>query len=124
MPTYKLHQDHQRPVITLHINKQPHLFLIDTGATHTMLSPSLIPDLSQDQRQTIQAIPADGLGGTVGVCRIAVRFNLLGVSLHEVIFTEEAGDRRRVSGLIGQDVLQKFSRVIIDNRQKTICFEL
>lgn len=112
-------------IIKLRINGEFHHFLIDTGAEKTMLSP----ELAKDNPVKDKMISA-GVGGFTMHNIVGVNFNLLGVGVNNVgvdpklfkYMTESAGVK--ISGLIAQDVLNKFKSYTIDNEKGTIEFNL
>jgi hypothetical protein len=112
-----------RPVIELIINKKPYRFLLDTGATHTVLAPELLPELNKQQEATRKTIKCYGIGEPIHTKYIAICFRFVGVSLNKVMFHQAATEHYdNVSGLIGQDILSQFSQVCFDYKNKVVRF--
>lgn len=127
MPTLKLLPNrYKRPLVLLHINKKQYKFLIDTGATHTILSECLLSILTPKQLQNKIRSYSTGVGGRVQSDRFPVQFNFVEISIYSVIFSDEVVQPNRIEadGIIGQDILQQYKRVIIDNEKQLITFEL
>lgn len=115
----------KRPIITLRINGHEYRFLIDTGATHTVLHPSLLPDLNTTQVASRRQIDCHTVGNKVSIDFIAVVFRFAGVSIPQTMFNQYAGENiDHTHGLIGQDILQQFKSVTFDNVRRVVKFEL
>src|ERR1700747_3721549 len=126
MPTLRLvATPTRRSIIELCINGSNYRFLIDTGATHTILSPVLIPTLSNSQKATSRILTAHDFGGITHGEMLDVRFNFVGVYITSVVFhlqTKKIFDQ--TPGLIGQDILQQFKSVTFDNVRRVVRFEV
>ena len=103
------------PLIEMTINKTKHLFLVDTGCSHSMFAKELLGGM---EIKPIGASEALGVGGSHIAFIMPVRFNFCGVSLPELSVGPALPPG--VSGLIGQDLLQKFSIVEFNNRERTV----
>jgi clan AA aspartic protease (TIGR02281 family) len=127
---FRLADEKKKPLILIEasINNQgPYSFVIDTGATMTVLSPEIARklelDLSSDTKDT-----AHGAGGQMQVSLVSLKSLRIGeaeakdlkaavmdlTSLKQII-----GD---FDGVIGYNFLFQF-RVMIDYPQKVISFE-
>jgi predicted aspartyl protease len=126
MPTLRLvATPTRRPIIELRINGRMYHFLIDTGATHTVLDTSLLPILNEQQQQTRRTIKCHGVGSSVHTERITVCFRFVGVSIDKVMFHQAAREHfDHTHGLIGQDILQQFKSVTFDNVNHVVRFEV
>ena len=110
------------PIIEMNIHGKTHLFIIDTGAQGTLLSRELVGNREISGMQVL-----GGVGGGERSPVVLVNFKLLGVAIDKINITSIFDDFKRelgivISGLIGQDVLQQFSSITIDNRKKRITF--
>jgi predicted aspartyl protease len=109
-------------LVRVHVNgKGPHHFVIDTGATTTMLDAELATELRLRGTGVMEVVTSGGTfrapTGTLDELSVGgARFSSLGVSwmpLDEV----RRGDRR-IAGIIGQDVLGRRSLVIDYERRR------
>ena len=130
MPTLHLYNYYhmKTPVIKLHIHNRDHFFIVDTGASHSVIIPELIPSLSDNQLKNIINGHAFGIGGPVQGALLPLKFRLLGVTLAEIrVLNAPAtafSQQMRISGLLGNDLLSQFSTVTIDYRKHVIKFEV
>lgn len=126
MPTLQLVRSNtNRPVITLRINNHDYRFLIDTGATHTVLDPSLLPDLNATQVASRRQLSCYTVGGRVEADYVSVRFRFAGAELQRTVFDRRICEKNDSTiGLIGQDILQQFKSVTFDNVRHVVKFEL
>lgn len=126
MPTLQLiPTPSRRPIIMLRINGHEYRFLIDTGATHTVLDPRLLPDLNAEQLASKRTLSCHTVGNRIQAEVVAILFRFAGVSITETTFHPDAGENYdRTSGMIGQDILQQFKSVTFDNVRRTVRFEV
>lgn len=126
MPTLQLiPTPSRRPIITLRINGHEYRFLIDTGATHTVLDPRLLPELNKEQENTRRTRKCFAIDGVIHTDVIAVCFRFAGVVIQETMFHSGIHETLdNTVGLIGQDILQQFKSVTFDNVRRTVKFEL
>lgn len=126
MPTLRLiPTPSRRPIIMLRINGHEYRFLIDTGATHTVLDPRLLPDLNAEQVASRQQLSCLTVGGSVETDYIAVCFRFAGIVIRQIVVSKHAGESYdNTHGLIGQDILQQFKSVTFDNVRCVVKFEL
>lgn len=102
-------------VVVLQIKGQKHDFLVDTGAENTILAPSMVDSTKPKVYGTMQ-----GIGGNAHAHMVFQTFCAFGVTIPSVIASQVPVG---TSGLIGQDILSQFSRVIFDYQHLEITFE-
>jgi len=126
MPTLRLvSTPTRRPIIELRINGVNYRFLIDTGASVTLVDPALLPDLSKQQESSRYTRKCIAVNGSVHIETIAIVFRLAGVSISEISIHSSAGEKiDGTSGIIGQDILQQFKSVTFDNVRHVVRFEV
>lgn len=126
MPSLRLvNTPTRRPIIELRINGRMYRFLIDTGATHTVLDPSLIPELNKEQEASRRVRRCYTVDNTTQGESIAVCFRFVGVVVREIMIHPAIAEHYdKTSGLIGQDILQQFKSVTFDNVRHTVRFEV
>jgi aspartyl protease len=113
------------PVIELTIAGAKHRFIIDTGATSTILCHKLV---NKFKFNIIESGVMLGVGkDTPEILRLDLKFNFVGVCLSRVVVSDRVQYFRmqlpfRVSGLIGQDILSQFSQVCFDYKNKVVRF--
>ena|SRR6478735_2825643 len=132
MPTLKMTSyrfDHyQLPVITLKIGGVNHNFIVDTGAMETALSLRLASQfLTPEQHRTRVERYMSGVGGRSKAFAAHIKCTFIGVSILHTTFVDIVSVFNSfpipISGLIGQDVLQKFASVEFDFKEKVIRFK-
>lgn len=128
MPAINLERHHNNvPFIKLRVNgeQEERLFMIDTGADMSLLDNALIDHLETRRRGTVE-----GANGRTEGSSVHCTFNLLHKKLTELM---RPGDNllrlshslgRKLSGILGMDLLQQFSSFTIDNKNQKFRFEL
>lgn len=129
MPTLQLIPNRcSLTIIQLVINNIKHNFIVDTGATSSCIVPELLPALSPEQlSNTSQTYHIDAGGAKRVEREIPCQFRFAGVCLSYIIVSQIGHNLSNtvgipLSGLIGQDLLRMFKRVIIDYTRNTIEF--
>lgn len=116
------------PIIMLQIAGVNRFFVVDTGANYSMLCDSLCPVLSAAQTKGKQETFAVGFGGRDKIMFVPVRFNLLGIHVKCVEFSKSIQQLRNfglnIDGIIGNDILRKFSSVVFDFKNEVIKFNV
>ena len=114
---FELDEDRGGIVVPVVVNGRPGAALLDTGAGHTVVSPEL---LGSPDRLASGSFASDrpGFVATRSWAMASLRvgpadFGRQRVQAMDMSEVSRAY-RRRVDGLIGQDVLVRFGRVVID----------
>lgn len=115
------------PVIKMKIAGEWMHFIIDTGAMSSLISPQVIANRKLKQ---IAVAQTSGIGPGEVIPVYKAEFNLLGITVDSVVvstifgnsFTKGHHYGMVIHGLIGQDVLSKFSSFTIDNQKQRITF--
>lgn len=115
------------PVVELRILGQPHRFILDTGATITILCHKLLDNFKYTMTHS-------GIMYGIGkdcpqVLRVSVQFNIFGTSLSSVVMSDRMENIKQslpfsISGLIGQDILSQFEEVTFNYRKNVVKFSL
>lgn len=108
-------------LVEAQVNGRKATFLLDTGATGTVVSPEIVKGLDRNHSSTEvtglttkRIVPEVGINLTVGtdhLMLLAKVYTMADVSMN-------AG--RQVDGIIGMNVLNGYSRIVIDNRAQTV----
>lgn len=125
MPTLRMVPPYHLPVVELTISGKQHFFIIDTGAQMSVFKAGLF--LTTKEIIEAEPIEHEGIGGVGnGTYHPRKTFRFIGVTTEGMHFTTSLGTlfRGTISGLIGQDILQKFKTVTFDNANHTVRFEL
>jgi len=110
--------------LEMKIKGENHIFLLDTGAEGTLLTPELIKEFPVHKM-----LISGGVGGSNLSHTVLISFNLLGKTVREIgqaTFLEGLSKELgfKVSGLIGQDLLRQFLSYTIDNKKGQFIFTL
>lgn len=127
MPTLKLIPNRcDVPVVMLRIAGVEYNFLIDTGATRSLLAPELVSVLvpRRETRHTIH-------GGTQITCHeVKQGFRFAGAMLYSIdcrntdYLSQMFNLHTKCGGIIGCDILRQFANVVFDYKTNTVRFEL
>lgn len=133
MPTLKLLPFRQvhiaTPVIELIFFGERHKFIVDTGASASVISYRLFNKfpLTEQHYKRIETGQLMGSAGKRFSMRVPFTINILGKLTNVVSvghFLDEWHKEEKVifSGLLGQDVMRQFKQVLIDYEVGTISF--
>jgi hypothetical protein len=115
------------PVVKLTIKGLDYFFIVDTGATHTIIEVDLADSFKYDFASA-RAGKMTGVGqDRPVVLRVGLTFNFLNVSINPIVISNRMKQLKldlpvEVSGLIGQDILSQFKQVIFDYSRQTVSF--
>ena len=107
--------------VTIKLNDKPAVFLLDTGARNSMVTPEAL-------ERSPGASPASGaklsgLGGSnISISEAPVQIEVVP---HNVVYLHVGVAKlpdymKGCDGLLGNDVLSKFSRILIDYKARTL----
>jgi len=131
MPTLKLVQTRHitTPVIELLFFGERHRFIVDTGASASVISYALFNKfpLTEKHFNSIKCGELRGSAGKRPTMRVPFTIRILGKCTDEVSighFLDEWHKETNIvfSGLLGQDIMRQFKRVCIDYEVGTISF--
>jgi hypothetical protein len=112
--------------VTLRLNDTPRVFLLDTGALISLVSPEA-SGLSPAERSRLRKIKLYGAGGSGAEVRVATIKLTLGERnvTGEVIVAEMESLRLpdKYDGILGSDILRQFKRVVIDYKAHILTVE-
>lgn len=117
------------PVIEFGIRGVRYKFLLDTGANVSILHSKIIT-IAEPHKRRISVGQMIGINGPefgIECIRIDVRFNFFGASIPSIVLSDRMDGIKQsipfpISGLIGQDILTKFTEVTFNNKNKTVRF--
>lgn len=117
------------PVIELGIRGVIYRFLLDTGANISIVHSKIIT-ITEPHKRRISVGQMTGINGpefAIEVIRIDVRFNFFGVSIPSIVLSNRMDGIKQaipfpISGLIGQDILTKFTEVVFNWKNQTVRF--
>lgn len=106
-------------IIKAQVNGHPATLIVDTGSSHTILASELL------QVRTLALehadVPAKGSGyvGTAAWAKATVEVGTLKWRYRDVVVMNDLQDisksmKRKVDGILGEDVLKEFDSVVID----------
>jgi hypothetical protein len=106
-------------LIRAQINGQAATLLVDTGSSHTLLSPELLQVRPLALEQAGPPVRGSGFTGRAGWAKATIRLGADTWRDHEVLVTEDFHQisknmKQRVDGILGEDLLKEFHFVLID----------
>ena len=125
---FDLHPKFRAILVKVDVNKKPALMIVDTGSSRTILDPRFL-DLDLDSREAHKR--AD-IGKGSGVAGDGARWGTATIEIgthrfagHRVVVVDmqdvSRNFQRTIDGLLGQDILCEFDRVVVDfSRSKII----
>lgn len=136
MPTLKLLPVKTRDIIIqLKFFSESYNFIVDTGANTTCISQYLFnklacgKGLSETIYRSIEERKYQGVGGTEVSQRVSLKINFLGKTLQKITighFLDEWNKQKhcafRHDGLLGNDILMQFEKIVIDFKKGEISF--
>jgi len=112
--------------VTLRLNDMPRVFLLDTGALISLVSPEA-SGLSPAERSRLRKIKLYGAGGSGAEVRVATIKLTLGqrnVSGEVIVGEMESlWLPDKYDGILGSDILRQFKRVVIDYKAHILTVE-
>lgn len=124
---FELHRARRAMLVEARVNGKPVMLIVDTGATHTVLAPEAVGLREMDLKLAQVAGNAPGMRGEATWARADLRLGeitwrkrpVVAMNLSEVsrIFG------RPIHGILGQDVLMEFRRVVVDFREKKLILQ-
>lgn len=112
--------------VTVRLNDSPRVFLLDTGALVSLVSPEA-SGLSPAERSRLRKIKLYGAGGSGAEVRVAtIKLTLGERSVTGEVIVAEMGSLRlpeKYDGILGSDILRQFKKVIIDYKAHMLTVE-
>jgi hypothetical protein len=112
--------------VTIRLNDTPRVFLLDTGALMSLVSPEA-SGLSPAARSKLRKIKLYGAGGSGAEVRVATIKLTLGERniTGEVVVAEMESLRLpdKYDGILGSDILRQFKKVVIDYKAHILTVE-
>jgi hypothetical protein len=114
-------------LIRAQVNRHPATLIVDTGSSHTILSPALFEIRPQAWDDAPDAEKGSGLVGTARWAKATVEVGAVTWSDRRVLVMNDfqhlsSSMQERVDGILGEDVLREFSLVIIDYKHNRLVF--
>jgi len=110
-------------VVTIDVNGSPRNFVVDTGAQITLVTPSVLgKPLAAYRAASNGTSTGSGIGGSAAVIygKADIAFGGLDLKNFDVVVIPGSMDKLskatgiRIDGLLAQDILARFGRVIFD----------
>ena len=112
--------------VTLRLNDSPRVFLLDTGALISLVSPEA-SGLSPAERSRLRKIKLYGAGGSGAEVRVAtIKLTLGELNVTGEVIVAEMGSLRlpdKCDGILGSDILRQFKKVVIDYKAHPLTVE-
>ncbi|MDT8071068.1 MAG: retropepsin-like aspartic protease [Terriglobia bacterium] len=119
-------QDHGVVLLPVSVDGRRYQFILDTGADRTVVSKEASGINPVDIEVALLHRSGPGMRGDAVLARVALQVGE-SVSVELTVLVMEMKDVRKiygkVDGLVGQDFLKKFSRVIIDHKSMRLVLE-
>lgn len=112
-------------LITAQVNHRCATLIVDTGSSHTILSPALLQVYPQSLEQAPVPAKGSGLVGTAGWAKATVEIGAVTWSDRRILvmsdFPEMSNSmKQKIDGILGQDLLREFSVVVIDYKHRRL----
>jgi len=106
-------------LIRAQVNGHPVTLVVDTGASHTILSAELLQVRSLALEHARTPAKGSGLVGTAGWARATIEIGAITWQDRQVLVMDDFQDlsnnlKQKVDGIIGEDVLREFDFVALD----------
>jgi len=106
-------------LIQAQVNGQPATLVVDTGASHTILSSELLRVRSLALEHADAPAKGSGFVGSAGCAKATIEIGTMTWPDRRVLVMDDFRDlsnsmKQRVDGIIGEDVLREFDFVVLD----------
>jgi hypothetical protein len=107
------------------VNKQPATLVVDTGASHTILSSELLQVRSLALEHADAPAKGSGYVGNAGWARATLEIGKMTWPDRKVLVMDDFRDlsnsmKRRIDGIVGEDVLKEFDSVVLDFKHQRL----
>ena len=106
-------------LIQAQVNGQPATLIVDTGASHTILSSELLRVRSLALAHAPAPAKGSGFVGNAGWAQANLEIQTMTWQNRKVLVMDDFQDlsksmRQKIDGILGEDVLREFDSVVID----------
>jgi len=106
-------------LIQAQVNGQPATLVVDTGASHTILSSELLRVRSLALEHADAPAKGSGFVGSAGWAKATLEIRTMTWPNRRVLVMDDFQDlsksmKQKVDGILGEDVLREFDSVVID----------
>ena len=112
-------------LIHAEVNRQPVTLLVDTGASHTILSSELLRVRSLALEHADAPARGSGFIGNAGWARATLEIGTMTWPDRRVLVMDDFRDlsnsmKHRIDGIVGEDVLKEFNSVVLDFKHQRL----
>ena len=116
---FELNRQFGSILIEVQVNRHPAWLLVDTGSSHTVLSADILEISPLSFKRPTVAVKGSGLRGTAGWATATIDLGTIQWANRKVLVTKDFREisksmQQRVDGILGEDVLNEFTAVVID----------
>ena len=116
---FELNRQFGSILIEVQVNRHPAWLLVDTGSSHTVLSADLLEINPLFLKRATVRVKGSGLTGTAGWATATIDLGTIQWANRKVLVTKDFREisrslQQRVDGILGEDVLNEFTSVVID----------
>jgi predicted aspartyl protease len=125
--SFELHSKFAAILLRVDVNSVPATMILDTGSSHTILSPRAAGLESRQMHGPVNFLKGSGVTGDArwGKATLKIGSHLFRDQRVVVLDLEDVSRNfgQEVGGLLGQDVLCRFDRLVIDFKRRRIHFD-
>ena len=112
-------------LIRAQVNQRYATLIVDTGSSHTILSPAVMQVYPQSLEQAPVSANGSGLVGTAGWAEATVEIGAVTWIDRRVLVMNDFQDisnsmKQKIDGILGADLLREFSVVVIDYKHRRL----
>jgi len=112
-------------LIRAQVNGQPTILVVDTGASHTILSSELLRVRSLALEHADAPAKGSGYVGNAGWARATLEIGTTTWPDRRVLVMDDFRDlsnsmKQRIDGIVGEDVLKEFNSVVLDFKHQRL----
>ena len=116
---FEVNQNFGTILIQAQVNGQPATLVVDTGASHTILSSELLRVRSLALEHADAPAKGSGFVGSAGWAKATLEIRTMTWPNRRVLVMDDFQDlsksmKQKVDGILGEDVLREFDSVVID----------
>jgi len=122
---FELNRQFGSILIEVQVNRHPAWLLVDTGSSHTVLSADLLEVSPLFFKRATVRVKGTGLTGIAGWATATIDLGTIQWANRKVLVTKDfqeisKSEQRRVDGILGEDVLNEFTSVVIDFKNRRL----
>jgi predicted aspartyl protease len=122
---FELNRQFGSILVRVHVNGKPAVLLVDTGSSHTLLSADILRVNPLFLERAAAPVKGSGLIGIAGWTTATIDLGTISWSNRKVLVMNEFREisksmKQRVDGILGEDVLNEFTSVAIDFKNRRL----